>query len=198
MSCQYGNEPFSSKQDWVQHLSLQHDFQSNWRSVNCPLCIEPTGDGKMAIMKHLANHFEEISLSSLPTGVDSENESGDETSHVTTATSEKAFLGQSDGNGQQPSAFGPDCFQQNLNALPKIVWVPAKKANSKQEQSRSPSSLDCYPIASYDSDQLWPESPEIQGDQVDVYGPAATDNTTDKGSICAFCHVSYRTNAQLK
>ncbi|OHX00977.1 hypothetical protein CSPAE12_00332 [Colletotrichum incanum] len=138
-SCQYGNEPFSSKEDWVQHLALQHDFQSDWRSVNCPLCLEPTGDGKVVILKHLANHFEEISLSSLPTWIDSDSESGDNTSHITPKISGKALqdvVDESDGNEKQVSVSGPE-WQPDLNISPKLESGLIRQVYSKPEQSRT-------------------------------------------------------------
>ncbi|CCF33940.1 hypothetical protein CH063_06033 [Colletotrichum higginsianum] len=107
-SCQYGNEPFSSKEDWAQHLALQHGFQSDWHSLDCPFCLESTGDGKTAILKHLATHFEEISLSSLPPGVDSDSDSGGGVSHATAEVSEKSLqdaTGQFDGSIRYISNF---------------------------------------------------------------------------------------------
>ncbi|RSL54801.1 hypothetical protein CEP54_009665 [Fusarium duplospermum] len=80
-ACDFGNEPFASLEDWVQHLEFDHDFQPSWSSFECPLCHEETGEGKTVIVNHLARHMEEISLAALPSGYDSDNdleESGDE------------------------------------------------------------------------------------------------------------------------
>lgn len=44
------------------------------------MCHEDTGDGKLAITRHLSSHMEEISLAALPAGIganDDESESGD-------------------------------------------------------------------------------------------------------------------------
>ncbi|KAH6949654.1 hypothetical protein BKA56DRAFT_289195 [Ilyonectria sp. MPI-CAGE-AT-0026] len=73
-ACEYGNDPFHSREDWIHHLALQHGFDSGWHSIECPFCLEPTGSGKVMIVKHLSNHMEEISLASLPAGVDSDSD----------------------------------------------------------------------------------------------------------------------------
>ncbi|KAI8711687.1 hypothetical protein NCS52_01432900 [Fusarium sp. LHS14.1] len=80
-ACDFGNEPFASRKDWIEHLEFDHDFHLAWGSFECPLCHEETGKGKTAIINHLACHMEEISLAALPSGYDSDNdleESGDE------------------------------------------------------------------------------------------------------------------------
>ncbi|KAH7124218.1 hypothetical protein EDB81DRAFT_890307 [Dactylonectria macrodidyma] len=73
-TCEFGNEPFDSREDWIQHLALGHDFQDAWNSFECPLCHEETGEGEAAITRHLASHMEEISLAALPTGYDSDDD----------------------------------------------------------------------------------------------------------------------------
>ena len=42
-----------------------------WKSIRCALCSEETGQGKQRLTRHLATHFEEISLSTLPPWLDS-------------------------------------------------------------------------------------------------------------------------------
>ncbi len=46
-------------------------MEPEWKSTNCLLCSQETGDGKATIIQHLAKHLEEISLSALPAGIDS-------------------------------------------------------------------------------------------------------------------------------
>lgn len=69
--CELGSQPFASRDEWIQHLSLDHGFQGKWNAVECPLCNESTGEGKSAVLDHLGGHMEEISLASLPAGADS-------------------------------------------------------------------------------------------------------------------------------
>ncbi|KAJ4172489.1 hypothetical protein NW754_002689 [Fusarium falciforme] len=73
-TCDFGNEPFTSREDWIEHLEFDHNFQLAWGSFECPLCHEETGEGKTAIIHHLASHMEEISLAALPSGYDSDND----------------------------------------------------------------------------------------------------------------------------
>ncbi|KAL2672473.1 hypothetical protein Neosp_013184 [[Neocosmospora] mangrovei] len=73
-ACDFGNEPFASREDWIEHLEFDHDFHLAWRSFQCPLCHKETGEGKAAIIHHLARHMEEISLAALPSGYDSDND----------------------------------------------------------------------------------------------------------------------------
>ncbi|RYC56812.1 hypothetical protein CHU98_g9402 [Xylaria longipes] len=49
-----------------------------WESMECPLCFQNTGVGKVEIEKHLGSHLEEISLGALPSGLESDTESEDE------------------------------------------------------------------------------------------------------------------------
>lgn len=83
ISCSYGTDPFQSREDWVQHLELQHNLGVLSRAKDCPLCLEILGQGKTQFLKHLCSHFEEISLSSLPTGVSSDYESDEESNPPT-------------------------------------------------------------------------------------------------------------------
>ncbi|RDW87378.1 hypothetical protein BP5796_03072 [Coleophoma crateriformis] len=76
-SCSYGAKSFRSRNDWISHLELDHSLEPRWESFLCPLCHNDTGDGKIAIIKHLGGHLEEISLSALPSGIDLENVSED-------------------------------------------------------------------------------------------------------------------------
>ena len=74
LSCSLGNAAFNSRNDWISHLALGHGMEPQWKSFQCSLCLVSTGDGKIAITKHLGAHLEEISLAALPSGV---NESED-------------------------------------------------------------------------------------------------------------------------
>jgi len=65
-TCSYADKVFTSRQDWVTHLALDHNLEPEWGSFDCPLCLSDTGEGKISITKHLGGHLEEISLSALP------------------------------------------------------------------------------------------------------------------------------------
>ncbi|KAI0008187.1 hypothetical protein F4779DRAFT_588198 [Xylariaceae sp. FL0662B] len=70
------NAIFDTRNDWIAHLALDHGLEPLWPTIECPLCLESTGEGKVAIISHLANHLEEISLSALPSHPDDELSEG--------------------------------------------------------------------------------------------------------------------------
>ncbi|KAK3290852.1 uncharacterized protein B0H64DRAFT_446673 [Chaetomium fimeti] len=86
LDCTYGTQPFRNQEGWIQHLGLEHGLYPEWKSFACPICHENTGNGKIAITRHLSNHMEEISLAALPAGIEMDDES-DSYSDDTSATS---------------------------------------------------------------------------------------------------------------
>ncbi|KAL6399967.1 hypothetical protein AUP68_17377 [Ilyonectria robusta] len=64
---------FRNRKEWSTHLALEH-YEPDWEPETCPLCFETTGQGQIAITRHLAGHLEEISLSALPTNADEEDD----------------------------------------------------------------------------------------------------------------------------
>ncbi|KAI8946787.1 hypothetical protein F4801DRAFT_563251 [Xylaria longipes] len=77
-SCSRGDKVYKKKTDWISHLALDHHLGPAWESMECPLCFQNTGVGKVEIEKHLGSHLEEISLGALPSGLESDTESEDE------------------------------------------------------------------------------------------------------------------------
>lgn len=73
---------FRNRNEWSTHLALEH-YEPDWEPETCPLCFDTTGQGQIAITRHLAGHLEEISLSALPTNADEE---------ASEASSEASFL----------------------------------------------------------------------------------------------------------
>ncbi len=90
MSCPYSHKAFENREKWVSHLALDHEMEPRWKSITCLLCKEHTGDGKLAVTRHLSKHLEEISLSALPSGVDSDigSEEHSGKGHTTSESSE--------------------------------------------------------------------------------------------------------------
>ncbi|QYT04574.1 hypothetical protein H0G86_011476 [Trichoderma simmonsii] len=101
LSCPYSSSTFESRDKWISHLALDHEMEPKWASTECPLCREETGNGKIAITKHLSKHLEEVSLSALPVEVDSdaESENSPESSDASSSLNEEAF-GGIDENGE--------------------------------------------------------------------------------------------------
>lgn len=82
--CPSGNQVFSSRNDWIAHLSFEHQLAPYWASFGCPLCCSEIGSGKTSITQHLGNHLEEIALGSLPmqTEPDEEEDEKSQTSEL--------------------------------------------------------------------------------------------------------------------
>lgn len=101
LSCPYSSSTFESRDKWISHLALDHEMEPKWASAECPLCREETGNGKIAITKHLSKHLEEVSLSALPVEVDSDAESENslESSDASSSLNEGA-IGGIDENGE--------------------------------------------------------------------------------------------------
>lgn len=61
----------------TNHLAVEHGLGPEWKSHPCPLCRNHTGEGKELISLHVSRHMEEIALNALPSGYESDPESGD-------------------------------------------------------------------------------------------------------------------------
>lgn len=72
--CAFSAQPFADRQLWSNHLELDHQLGPDWRSLNCPLCLESTEPGKSKMLIHFARHMEDIALAALPREVDDETE----------------------------------------------------------------------------------------------------------------------------
>jgi hypothetical protein len=72
-ACHFVSIPFSGRNDWSNHLTLDHSNHDMWKSFRCPLCYQKQGENTLLL--HLAKHLEEVSLLALPRDVESENAS---------------------------------------------------------------------------------------------------------------------------
>ncbi|CAH0045313.1 unnamed protein product [Clonostachys solani] len=75
LQCNFGETAFEKRQDWVDHLALDHKLANDWKGFSCPLCHEALDDGQDNITRHLSAHMEEISLSAIPAAVESDHDS---------------------------------------------------------------------------------------------------------------------------
>ncbi|KAK4445571.1 hypothetical protein QBC34DRAFT_332950, partial [Podospora aff. communis PSN243] len=81
--CVCGDTSFATREHWISHLASDHAMEPEWTSIKCRLCTQDTGSGKGTVTLHLAKHLEEISLSALPAGVDSNTPSDEGASEAT-------------------------------------------------------------------------------------------------------------------
>ncbi|KAI9784903.1 MAG: hypothetical protein M1816_000598, partial [Peltula sp. TS41687] len=91
-NCAYNAAPFKDRDTWTDHLGLDHGLDPDWEGRPCPLCLEMTGPGRGITSIHIARHLEEIAMSALPKGPDSEANS--ENGSVTTNQSVASVLDQ--------------------------------------------------------------------------------------------------------
>ncbi|KAI1500655.1 hypothetical protein F5X99DRAFT_385546 [Biscogniauxia marginata] len=85
--CDFNKTPFSTKSEWEDHLALDHDYPQASKGCTCPICQEKFSDGLMHVKTHLARHLEEISLTVLPTNLDSEDGTDDDSGLASSETS---------------------------------------------------------------------------------------------------------------
>jgi hypothetical protein len=69
-SCFSVSTPFDTRDQWAEHLDLEHNLGPEWNSIRCPLCEEETGDGRIKVTLHVASHLEEIALAAIPASVE--------------------------------------------------------------------------------------------------------------------------------
>jgi hypothetical protein len=88
--CFYGGcvqlDPFPDRQRWTAHLIAYHGL-GDQTDMKCVLCLENLEPGKYARSSHLVRHLEDISLSALPCGVESDADSGTDSGSNISATS---------------------------------------------------------------------------------------------------------------
>jgi hypothetical protein len=78
------------------HLQDRHDMDVRVSEVACPLCEEFSSGDYHVLSLHIARHMEEIALAILPSGVDSEEESADDSSNHSDSS-----------NGHEKDSYAP-------------------------------------------------------------------------------------------
>lgn len=73
---------FEDSDALMTHLQDQHGMDVRLSDVECPLCMEFTSGDRDVLALHIARHMEEIALAILPSGVESDEESADESGSV--------------------------------------------------------------------------------------------------------------------
>lgn len=73
-NCTFSQEAFVNRQLWSEHMEAVHELGSEWKGIQCPLCLSVVKHGKIRVLSHLARHLEGIALASLPCDVESDVE----------------------------------------------------------------------------------------------------------------------------
>ncbi|KAI1641469.1 hypothetical protein F4809DRAFT_636755 [Biscogniauxia mediterranea] len=88
--CAFNHTPFSTKSEWEDHLTLDHDYTEKSNDFTCPICQEKISSGLVHVKTHLTRHLEEISLTILPTNLDSEDGTDLDSGLASSETSSKS------------------------------------------------------------------------------------------------------------
>ncbi|KAH7116726.1 hypothetical protein B0J11DRAFT_494113, partial [Dendryphion nanum] len=136
-SCTFSSIPFLNRQTWSAHLELEHEFGPDWMSKTCPLCQSATGSGKSTILVHFSRHMEDCSLSALPRGIYSENNSetdskytSDDESHISATADEISKQGEIALSGAALK-----CVCNNTDIMVAVITCP---------QCLTVQHVDCY------------------------------------------------------
>ncbi|KAI3391730.1 hypothetical protein diail_6871 [Diaporthe ilicicola] len=112
---------FSTRNDWISHIALDHGMGPEWRTIECSLCRMEAGPGKPSITRHLSDHLEEVSLAALPVDCEFEEEPepsepdlDDEDQGLTIESAWSDGLSQFRGLKQR---FGPFDLKMAVNSL---------------------------------------------------------------------------------
>ena len=122
--CTFSMTPFVDRQQWSNHLGLEHKLGPEWHSMQCPLCLNSILPGRDAIVLHLSRHLEDIALAALPREVasDTETEEEEEPKSLPGHSSGTLRIGQPNQSSQWPvtefSDFSSD-FQSSDEGKPQ-------------------------------------------------------------------------------
>jgi hypothetical protein len=133
----------------MAHMAYEHGLAPDWQSLECPLCLQQTGDGRSVISLHIARHMEEIALSALPTSPDSDSDSD--------GHSNPASLAESDDTEVMP--HDAESHPRNLDRRSPL---PSKRDDPAEHSSylRQDSLLRERPIESNTASQAGQSSTE--------------------------------------
>ncbi|KAI0834267.1 hypothetical protein F5Y06DRAFT_300803 [Hypoxylon sp. FL0890] len=107
--CPYNEIAFASKAQWIEHLSLDHDYSPKWEVSECSICHEKVETGKFNVTRHLSQHLEEISLIVLPTNAEERSASDDESNCTAPSDSHESLESlRGEMSKKQPIRVGLD------------------------------------------------------------------------------------------
>ncbi|KAH7082204.1 hypothetical protein FB567DRAFT_562041 [Paraphoma chrysanthemicola] len=118
--CSHIHVFYENSEALMTHLQDDHGMDVQVSDVTCPLCVEFTSGDRDVLSLHIARHLEEIALAILPTGIDSDEESADES--TSDATSFK-----NDDN----SVPLRDVFQEDLTRYSSSINSTASGSETK-------------------------------------------------------------------
>jgi hypothetical protein len=112
---------------WSDHLELDHKLGPEWQSETCPLCLEPTGIGKSAVLIHFARHMEDIALAALPH--ETESEDGSEENSETNSDDNFTTAAPGSLSPKAPSESSPESAHDFLSKDTTVLSRPSTVVN---------------------------------------------------------------------
>ncbi|KAH4006804.1 hypothetical protein HBI13_234900 [Parastagonospora nodorum] len=97
----------------MTHLQDDHGMDVQVLDVTCPLCVQFTSGDRDILSLHIARHMEEVALAILPTGVDSDEESGDESTSDATSLKDNEDPAKLPGEFQEDPTRDPVSIESN-------------------------------------------------------------------------------------
>lgn len=93
----------------MAHMRSEHSLMSRWsreESLQCPLCLQTTGDSQATGFKHLIRHMEEIAIGVLPASFESDSDCGEISSETSSVTNEGRVAQSSERDSHGPPLLG--------------------------------------------------------------------------------------------
>ncbi|KAI1409940.1 hypothetical protein F5Y13DRAFT_202569 [Hypoxylon sp. FL1857] len=104
--CSFNETAFATKVQWIEHLSLDHNYSPKWAISECSICHEKVDTGKLSVTRHLSQHLEEISLIVLPTNAEELSASDDESDNVDLSIDHESTFSEVEWFKEQPVQMG--------------------------------------------------------------------------------------------
>jgi hypothetical protein len=110
----------------MTHLQDDHGMDVQVSDVTCPLCVKFTSGDRDILSLHIARHMEETALAILPTGVDSDDDSADESTSDATSSRDNedpvTLAGQfQEDPTRDPSSIESTAYGSDTNTLSASV-----------------------------------------------------------------------------
>ncbi|KAG8156624.1 hypothetical protein KVR01_013575 [Diaporthe batatas] len=139
--CTSATKTFPTRNDWISHLFLNHGMGPGWHMIQCPLCRDDVGPGKVPITRHLSDHLEEISLSALPVDCEFDDDHEDcefDDDHEDCEFDDDHEDSEHDGEGKnietvERASDLQNIFRKRITPLEEAHHEPPEQASSERE-----------------------------------------------------------------
>jgi hypothetical protein len=77
VACGCSREPYTTREQWLEHLRAQHVLHPEWDNTRCPFCHDMVEGGDAKMVTHVEHHLQELSLNVLPRTEEEDGEDDD-------------------------------------------------------------------------------------------------------------------------